>query len=125
MHTSQSSPPLESPATCFWTIFTELLKAKAVFVIIIDQNSRFLVEYHLSNVDVSGSHQASPLPPELSDHDGDAVVLVPLPVFPLTLLTTVGDGVTLTALVELLSSSLATSRAYGSITLLFWHCTII
>ena len=67
--------------------------------------------------------QALSLSCGLSQHDGDAVVLVSLPVQPLTLLAAVGDGATLATL--LLASSLATSGADGSVTQLFRHLKIM
>lgn len=82
---------------------------------------RLFCKYHLSNLYVSGSHYASPLPCHLRHHDGDAVVLVPPPVLSLTVLVTIGDWVTLAALVELPTSNQSASGANGWVTHFFRH----
>ena len=53
-----------------------------------------IFEYDLAFLEVFGGHQPPALAGNLGDHDGDAVLAVSGPVLPLTLLATVGDGVT-------------------------------
>ena len=71
----------------------------------IKSNSTQYFEDQLPHLDIPGSHQPPALSRDLSDHDGDAVPVVSGPVRHLALLTTVGDGVTLGALGELLLAS--------------------
>ena len=74
----------------------------------IKTDDSFVSEDLLPHLDVPGGHQPPALPRDLGDHHGDAVVAVPEPVYSLALLSTVGDGVTLLALGELLLAMLLT-----------------
>ena len=59
-----------------------------------DGDGGCLFKDDLTFLDVFGGHQTLALARDLGDHDGDAEPAVAGPVLPLTLLTTVGDGVT-------------------------------
>ena len=82
-------------------------------IIIWNLDHRLVHEDKLAHLDVSGGHQPPALPLDLGDHHGEAVPLVPLEVGHLALLAAIGDGVTTSALEELLLSwrSLLTFKA--------------
>ena len=73
--------------------------------------------------DLSGRHQPPPLFPDLGDHHGDAVVLVPGPVLDQALLAAVGDGVTLTnfTFLQLFVINLVTFETGLLVSLELWH----
>ena len=75
---------------------------------VVKTDDSFVSEDLLPHLDVPGGHQPPALSRDISDHHGDAVVAVPGPVSHLALLSTVGDGVTLLALGELLLAMLLT-----------------
>ena len=75
---------------------------------VVKTDDSFVNEDLLPHLDVPGGHQPPALPRDLGDHHGDAVVAVPWPVGHLALLSTLGEGVTLLALRELLLAMLLT-----------------
>ena len=65
-------------------------------------NNGCFSQYELTRLEVFRGHQTLAHAGDLGDHDGNAVLAVAGPVLPLTLLATIGDGVTLGTLGQLL-----------------------
>ena len=78
-------------------------------------------EEEVTHLEVLGGHEPPALAADVSDHDGDAVEAVTVPVLSLTLGATVRDGVTPSTLGQLLVTGLATSVTTLPVCHRLWH----
>jgi len=78
-------------------------------------------EEEVTHLEVLGCHESPALVTDISDHDGDAVKAVTVPVLPLTLEAAVRDSMTPGTLGQLLVTGLATSVTTLPVCQRLWH----